>query len=183
MTVRDLPLPQSSLGACSWASGGCGSCGARAPVSGRAGFVLGLHAPLAPRNLLHVLSSEVFPPGARASGRGLAHQPPAGWCGPRRRWCGGSPEATQPTAMKGGPGPLGGRAVTLRPLPAPWSRLPWGRLDGEDRCPRRTGCSPPPLVMMEHTRLLLGEDRMNINAPYFTSIAFLLGFHGDGACE
>lgn len=39
-----------------------------------------------------------------------------------------------------------------------------------------------PLMMERPLRLPVG-DSMNINAPYFTFITFLSGFHGDGACE
>lgn len=178
-------LSHSSLsGACSLASGRvwpAAGPGHRSAEEQSLSWVFALLWPLG--KLLHGLSSEVFLPGARASGPGLAHQPPAGWRGPRRRWCGGSPKATQPAAMKVAPDLLAAVPLCLGLGLRSGAACCGGHFDGEDRCPLRTSCRPPPLVTMEHTWLLPVGDSMNINTPYFTFITFLLGFHGDGACE
>lgn len=95
------------------------------------------------------------------------------------------PPRPPPACMKGGSPPLGGPVQFYLGLGLRSGAPCWGggRFDGENRYPLRTGCRPPPLLMMEHTWLLPVGDSMNINTSYFTFITFLLGFHGDGACE
>lgn len=58
-----------------------------------------------------------------------------------------------------------------------------GHFDAEDRCPPEARLQAASSLMVAHMRLPAVGDSMNINKLYFTFIAFLLGFHGDGVCE
>lgn len=58
-----------------------------------------------------------------------------------------------------------------------------GHFDDEDCCSLETRLQAASSLMIEHMWLLAVGDSMNINKLYFTFIAFLLGFHGDGVCE
>lgn len=179
-----LPLPQFSLGGLfPGLREGVASCRSWASVSRRAEFVLGLRAPLAPGETSSWPQLRSFPPRSTGVRPWVGIPAPCWleWAQEAVVWW--VPQGHAASQHEGGSGPLGGRAVMFRPRPALWSRLLRGHFDGEDRCPLRTGCRPPPLVTMEHTWLLPVGDSMNINTPYFTFITFLLGFHGDGACE
>lgn len=58
-----------------------------------------------------------------------------------------------------------------------------GHFDGQDCRSPGSGLRAASSLMTEHMWLLAVGDSMNINKLYFTFIAFLLGFHGDGVCE
>lgn len=58
-----------------------------------------------------------------------------------------------------------------------------GHFDGEDCHSLGSRLQAASSLMIEHMWLLAVGDSMNINKLYFTFIAFLLGFHGDGVCE